>query len=199
MAHTPTPTPNLKSPVLVILGSIRAGRLCPTIAAWIIGIARASTNLDYEVVDLLDWNLPADDEPGIPALGVYGQEHTRAWSRKVAGAAAVVIVTPQYNWGYPAPLKNALDHLYQEWSGKPLVIVSYGRRGGNKCAAQLVQIAEGLHMRTVPTMPGIKLTDTMLRGGSLDPDSDFATHVDTIRQAFAELADQMQWRESHPI
>jgi NAD(P)H-dependent FMN reductase len=143
-------------------------------------------------VDLLNWHLPSDDEPGIPALGVYGQEHTQAWSRKIASAAAVVIITPQYNWGYPAPLKNALDHLYEEWSGKPLVIVSYGRRGGDKCAAQLLQVAEGLHMRAVPTMPGIKLTDAMLRGGSLDPDSDFAIHADTVRRAFTELADQMR-------
>jgi NAD(P)H-dependent FMN reductase len=52
--------------VLVILGSTRAGRRCPMIAAWVLGIARSSTNLSYEVADLLDWHLPADDEPCIP-------------------------------------------------------------------------------------------------------------------------------------
>ncbi len=76
----------------------------------------------------------------------------------MSSAAAIVIVTPQYNWGYPAPLKNALDHLYQKWTGKPLVIVTYGGHGGNKCAAQLRQVAAGLHMRPVATMPGIKRT-----------------------------------------
>jgi NAD(P)H-dependent FMN reductase len=180
------------SNVLVILGSTRAGRICPTIAAWVIGIARASTNLDYEVVDLLDWHLPTHDEPGIPALGGYMHDHTQAWSRKVAGAAAVVFVTPQYNWGYPAPLKNAIDHLYKEWTGKSLVIVSYGGHGGNKCAAQLRQVAEGLHMRTVRTMPAIELTDDMIKNASVDPDKDFSLHVDAVRRAFAELVAQIQ-------
>jgi len=192
MSHASTRIPNVDSAVLVILGSTRAGRLCPTIAAWVLGIARASTKLDYEVVDLVDWHLPADDEPGIPALGVYAQKHTQAWSRKVAAAAAIVLVTPQYNWGYPAPLKNALDHLHREWAGKPLVIVSYGGHGGGKCAAQLRQIAEGLHMQMIPTMPAITLTDAMIMGAPLDPDTDFRVHVEAIRQAFAELAAQIR-------
>ena len=72
-------------------------------------------------------------------------------------ADAVVLVTPQYNWGYPAALKNALDHLYREWRGKPAVIVTYGQRGGGKCAKQLRQVADGLHMRTVGVMPGLRL------------------------------------------
>ena len=126
--------------VQVILGSVRAGRLCPKVSAWVIGIGRASTGLNYELVDLANWPLPLDDEPGIPALGEYAQEHTRAWGRKIATAAAFVFVTPQYNWGYPAALKNAIDHLYQEWGGKPVTIVSYGGHGGGKCAAQLRQV-----------------------------------------------------------
>ncbi len=52
---------------------------------------------------------------------------------------AIVFVSPQYNWGYPAPLKNAIDHLYKEWAGKPAMIVTYGGHGGSKCAAQLRQ------------------------------------------------------------
>jgi NAD(P)H-dependent FMN reductase len=178
----------LNSNILIILGSTRAGRHCPTIAAWVMAIAREATTFDYEVVDLRDWNLPSDDEPGIPALGNYAQEHTRAWSRKVASAGAIVIVTPQYNWGYPAPLKNAMDHLHREWKDKPLVIVSYGGHSGSKCAAQLRQIADALDMRTMPTMPGIKLTDAMIKGATLDPQNDFAVHAEVVRQAFAELA-----------
>ncbi len=178
--------------VMVILGSTRAGRLCPTIGKWVIDIARSCTSLDFETIDLRDWHLPTDDEPGIPALGKYEKDHTRAWSRKISSAAAIVIVTPQYNWGYPAPLKNALDHLYREWNDKSLVIVSYGGHGGNKCAAQLRQVADGLHMRTVKTMPAIDLTDEIIKGGPVDPVRDFANHVEAIRQAIGELEAQMQ-------
>jgi NAD(P)H-dependent FMN reductase len=174
--------------VLIIMGSTRAARLCPKIALWILAIAQASFGpFNYELVDLADWPLPADDEPGIPALGVYAHAHTRAWSDKINSAAGFVIVTPQYNWGYPAPLKNALDHLYKEWNGKPVAIISYGGHGGGKCAVQLKQVADGLKMRPVPTMPGLTLTDDMIRGGSVDPEQDFKEHVGTIQQALIEL------------
>ncbi|HEV2677977.1 MAG TPA: NADPH-dependent FMN reductase [Aliidongia sp.] len=173
--------------VQVIMGSIRAGRLCPRLAAWVMEIGRASNGLAYELVDLADWPLPMDDEPGIPARGAYAREHTLAWSRKVASAAGFVFVTPQYNWGYPAALKNAIDHLYAEWVGKPVAIVSYGGHGGGKCATQLRQVTEGLKMRPVATMPGITLTHEMIKGGPVDPARDFASDAEAIRQALAEL------------
>ena len=46
----------------------------------------------------------------------------------------------QYNWGYPASLKNALDYLFPEWNGKPAGIISYGGRGGGKAAAHLAEV-----------------------------------------------------------
>jgi NAD(P)H-dependent FMN reductase len=77
-------TPESDTPVvLVIMGSVRAGRACPTIAGWVVDIARASSAMSYELVDLRDWALPMDDEPEIPARGVYANGHTRAWSEKL--------------------------------------------------------------------------------------------------------------------
>jgi NAD(P)H-dependent FMN reductase len=137
MIHPPDPKTNPARTILVIMGSTRASRLCPAITAWVTGIARATTAQNYEIIDLSDWNLPMDDEPGIPARGSYTQKHTIAWAEKIAGGDGFVFVTPQYNWGYPAALKNAIDHLYAEWRGKPAVIVTYGGHGGGKCAAQL--------------------------------------------------------------
>ncbi len=174
------------------MGSVRAGRLCPKIASWVVAVAQASTSLKYELIDLADWPLPMNDEPGLPALGVYAQEHTRAWSRKIASADAVMFVTPQYNWGYPAPLKNAIDHLDNEWKGKPVIIVSYGGHGGDKCAAQLKQVAEGLKMRLVSTMPRITLTREMILGGPIDPQKDFQPYAESIRHALVELVVQLE-------
>ena len=181
MDHQPT--------VLLIMGSTRANRVCPKIAQWAAEIGRSCNDHVYEVVDLADWPLPMNDEPGIPAMGSYAQAHTLAWSKKVAGADAVVFVTPQYNWGYPAVLKNALDHLYREWGGKPAAIISYGGHGGSKCAAQLRQVAGALEMRVVPTAPGIVLSEDMIRRGApVDPARDFGAYVEPIAQAFRELA-----------
>src|ERR1700733_12824080 len=88
--------------VLVIMGSIRQGRICARVTDWVVAAGGPHAAARYEIIDLRDWPLPMDDEPGVPAAGVYQHPHTQAWSRKVRPVDAVVIVTPQYNWGYPA-------------------------------------------------------------------------------------------------
>ena len=179
------------------MGSIRAGRRCPQIASWVIKIAEASSNLKYELVDLAGWPLPMDDEPGIPAgLGGYSHPHTQAWSNKISAAGGIVFVTPQYNWGYPAALKNAIDHLYKEWEDKPAVIVTYGGHGGNKCAVQLRQVAEAVHMRPMATMPAITLTRKMIEGGPCDPEADFEADADVVRQAIRELSAELEPKDA---
>lgn len=186
-----------KAIVLLVMGSTRAGRNCPAITAWVEAIGRACVDVEYETVDLADWPLPMDDEPVIPALGDYRQPHTRAWSGKVREAGAVVFVTPQYNWGYPAVLKNAIDHLYREWRDKPTVIVTYGGHGGTRCSRQLRRVAAALRMRVVATTPALVLPDAVIRqGAALDPDRDFRASAPAVRQAFSELAMQIEGRES---
>lgn len=180
--------------ILVIVGSTRAQRIGPQIADWVAQVGREIIAGTFEIVDLKRWRLPMDDEPDIPERGAaYKSKHTRAWSRKVSEGTAFVFVTPQYNWGYPAPLKNALDHLYKEWSGKPAMIVTYGGHGGTKCAAQLQQVLDGLEMKPVPTMPGLKLSRECIEAnsGHVEPAREFADHLGELRQAFGELAAAM--------
>lgn len=176
--------------IAVLIGSTRPRRIGPQIAQWVAETGRPLVDGAVEIVDLKEWPLPMDDEPGIPALGDYTSEYSRAWSRKIAGFDAMVFVTPQYNWGYPAPLKNAIDHLYREWQRKPAVIVSYGSRGGGKCADQLRQVLDGLGMRPVATMPGFVLGRDRVEenAGTIDPAEVFAAHLGDLQQAFAELA-----------
>ncbi len=86
----------------------------------------------------------------------YHQPHTQTWSQLISSHDAFIFITPQYNWGYPAALKNAIDYLFNEWKGKPALIVSYGGHGGGKAAAQLRVVLEGgLDMRIVGPMPGL--------------------------------------------
>lgn len=173
--------------IQVIVGSTRPVRIGRQVAEWALGVM-AAENFECELVDLHDWHLP-NDEPSIPATGQYVHEHTKAWSKKIGEAAGYVFVTPQYNWGYPASLKNALDHLYCEWVGKAAVIVSYGHRGGGKAAGQLRQVLDGLKMRPAATMPAIICTDEMREETGLlrNPASDFASYSATLQAAANEL------------
>ena len=72
----------------------------------------------------------------------YSSPSIREWSSFITSCAGIIILTPQFNWGYPGELKNALDHLYWEWRHKPVMLITYGH-GGGKCAAQLKQVPEG--------------------------------------------------------
>jgi NAD(P)H-dependent FMN reductase len=179
----------VKSKVYIIVSSTRLNRIGRQVAEWVLERIPASTGFETELVDLNDWHLPLSDEPSIPATGLYVHEHTRAWSRKIASADGYFFVTPQYNWGYPASLKNALDHLFKEWNNKPAVIVSYGYHGGVKAAAQLRQVLEGLKMRPATAMPKITLVREMLTadGHLRAPATDFLPYAEAIQHAAEEL------------
>jgi NAD(P)H-dependent FMN reductase len=145
--------------VAVVIGSTRPTRICPGIAHWILRVAQEDSPLRYDMIDLAEVNLPFLDEPLKAALGEYSHEHTRDWGRTVSSYDAFIFVFPQYNWGYPGVLKNALDFLYHEWNGKPVSYATYGTRGGVKGAQQIHGVLEGLHMRELDEHLEIVITD----------------------------------------
>jgi NAD(P)H-dependent FMN reductase len=177
------------SPILVIAGSVRPRRVAIKIADWVAALGRETMPCDFEVVDLKAWPLPMDGEPDMPQTGRYALETTRAWARKIAAAPAFVFVSPQYNGGYPAALKNAIDHVHQEWSGKPAMIVTYGGRGGGNCAEQLQQVLQFVKAAPVATKTGLILSRERIAAnlGEVDAAAEFVAHLDDLRQAFGEL------------
>lgn len=123
----------------VIVGSTRPGRVGPKVASWFAGRARRNAAVELDVADLGDIALPFLDEAEHPALGRYARPHTIAWSKRMSRADAYVLVTPEYNASFPASLKNALDVLYQEWTGKPVGFVGYGGPLGGARALQALR------------------------------------------------------------
>jgi NAD(P)H-dependent FMN reductase len=148
--------------IAVVVGSNRPRRICDQIAAWVQRALRDAGLGETGLIDLQEIGLPFLDEPDMPAHGRYEHEHTIRWSALISSYDGFVFVFPQYNWGYPAVLKNALDFLYDEWSGKPAGLVTYGTRGGGLAAAQLEQVLQGLHMRPTETNVELKTDSTML-------------------------------------
>jgi NAD(P)H-dependent FMN reductase len=131
----------------VIIGSTRPGRAGLPIAEWFIERARAHGKFDVRVADLGELDLPLLNEPNHPRLGQYTLQHTKDWSATVSASDAFVMVTPEYNYGYPAALKNAIDYLHNEWKYKPVGFVSYGGvAAGTRAVQQLKQVLTTLKM-----------------------------------------------------
>ncbi len=115
---------------------MRPVRVGDQIAAAVSEVIADATGARVEIVDLADLRPPMLDEPAMPAIGNYQNAHTKAWAEIVSEADGIVFVTPQYNGGYPASLKNAIDYLFAEWRDKPALIVSYGGHGGGMSGAR---------------------------------------------------------------
>jgi NAD(P)H-dependent FMN reductase len=139
----------------IISSTVRPGRKGPTIANWIKNAAQAHGSFDAEVLDLGEINLPLMNEAVHPVMRQYEHEHTKQWSTKIEEADAFIFVTAEYDYSYPASLKNALEYLVHEWAFKAAGIVSYsiGAFAGVRAAANLkpdllslrvVSIAEGV-------------------------------------------------------
>ena len=113
---------------MIIVGSVRPGRIGLPIAEWVRASADPSWEIDF--VDLAELNLPFMDEPNHPSIRKYTKQHTLDWSARVDAADAIIMVTPEYNHSYSPALKNAIDFLGQEWWRKPVGFVSYGGVSG---------------------------------------------------------------------
>ena len=135
--------------VLVIIGSVRPGRVGLPIAEWVASELAAVDGIEVDVADLAELKLPLMDEPNHPMQRRYTQPHTIAWSERVDAADAVVLVTPEYNHSFSPALKNALDYLNHEWRHKPVTFVSYGGvSAGTRGVEGLKAVTSGLGLYT---------------------------------------------------
>lgn len=147
----------MSSPVLqVIIASTRPGRVGLPVAQWFAGVAAEHAGFEVETVDLAEINLPLLDEPRHPRLRQYEHQHTKDWSATVERADAFAFVMPEYNYGFNAALKNALDYLNAEWQHKPVGFVSYGGVSAGTRAVQMIkQVVTALKM--VPIVEAVSI------------------------------------------
>ncbi len=139
--------------IAIIVGSTRPGRKGSGVGRWVhdLALRRASTDVTYDLVELADQALPLLDEAvdAGAANRDYERESTRAWSRLIDGYDGFVFVTPEYNHGVPAAMKNAVDLLYPEWNNKAVGFVGYGFDGGTRAVEQWRTICSAVVMFTV--------------------------------------------------
>lgn len=186
--------------IQVILGSTRQGRAGEQVARWFVELAEQRDDIRIELVDLAQYPLPFFDSPMSPKRGLADDPRIQAWAETIARADGYVIVTPEYNYGYPAVLKNALDHLYSQWNDKPVGFVGYGGvSGGMRAVQQLRQVVVELglvqmHAQVIVHRVGAAFNDagqpndpivTTSATGMLDEIVDWATLLRAKRQQLA--------------
>jgi NAD(P)H-dependent FMN reductase len=130
----------------VIISTTRPSRIGPKVADWFISKTKSLNNAVFEIIDLKEVNLPFLKDQASPAEQQYDQESTKKWSEIISNYDGFVFVTAEYNNGYPAPLKNALDTVYHEWDKKPVAFVGYGTFGAARAIEQLVNVTAKIGM-----------------------------------------------------
>jgi NAD(P)H-dependent FMN reductase len=134
--------------IQVIVGSTRPNRFGEKPARWVAEHLAARGDLHVETIDLRDYPLPFFEQPLPPAYSLrdYPDDAIARWGAKVDQADGFVFITSEYNHGYPASLKNAIDHLFPEWHRKPVAFVGYGNVGGARAIEQLREVVVELEM-----------------------------------------------------
>src|SRR5215471_9958744 len=124
----------------VIIASVREGRVGEPVARWFMTRVKEHGKFDARLIDLKDVNLPLLSEPKHPRFRQYEHDATKAWSAIVGASDAFVFVSAEYNYSTPPALVNALDHVYHEWTYKPVGFVTYGGVSGGLRAMQMTRL-----------------------------------------------------------
>lgn len=144
--------------LLVVTTSVREGRSGQKVTEWFTKQVKEDGRFDVDVVDLKELNLSyelPETLAGSVQNSEYEREEDRKWAKHVNDADAVVFVMPEYNHGYPASMKNAVDHLYHEWNGKPVSFVGYGSAGAPYAIGSFADVAYWTKMDVINAHVGI--------------------------------------------
>jgi NAD(P)H-dependent FMN reductase len=165
----------------LIVGSTREGRRGAAIARWFVAQASLRTDLVVDVIDLAESDLPQSLDGRTPEVA--------ALRPRLADADAFVVLTPEYNHSFPAPLKTAIDCFHSEWQAKPVGFVSYGGiSGGLRAVEQLRQVFAELH--TVTIRDTVSFHNVW---GHFDADGGFPIDSQGCDTAAKVMLDQLVW------
>jgi NAD(P)H-dependent FMN reductase len=138
--------------ISVVVGSTREGRFSEKPAKWILQHLKKREGVDARLLDLRDFPMPFFDQPATPATPgrpPYKNEVVQRWTAAIAQSDGFIFVTPEYNYGPSAVLKNAIDWVYPEWNRKAAGFVSYGSAMGARNVQQLRETAIELQLAPI--------------------------------------------------
>lgn len=176
----------------IIIGSTRPTRVGASVGDWVYEHARQRGGAKYELVDILDYNLPLLDEPKPPSSGDYSKDHTKKWSEKISQFDGFIFVSPEYNHSTCGALKNALDFLYKEWNNKAAGFVAYGGTGGTRAVEHLRLICAELQIATVRNQLALSLRDDFENGNNFNPRKHQAKQLEGVLGQLEKWAGAMR-------
>lgn len=183
--------------IAVILGSTRPKRFGEKPARWIFDEVKKRKGVEVEFLDLRDYPMPFYDQPASPAWmqGEFGTDVVKRWTRKIAEADGFIIIAAEYNRGYTAVLKNAIDFVYKEWNNKPVGFVSYGAVGGTRAVEQLRLVA--IEMQMAPVRQAVHLPLDLYMSMMNEEAPVDAARFAPVQQAADTMLDQLLvWAEA---
>ena len=178
--------------VQVITGTTRRGRFSERVAAWVLARLEQHEGFEVELVDLRDHPLPFFDGDAPARTGRdYADEAVARFGRVIDRAHGYVILTAEYNHGYPAVLKNALDSTFAEWRRKPVTFVGWGNTGGARAVEQLREVVVEFEM--APLRHAVHVLPDVMRAIFSAEDPADLSHFAPLEPRLAMLADDLAW------
>ena len=161
------------SVISVIVGSTLQGRFSEKPAHWIFQHLKQRGDVEARMLDLRNFPMPFFDQvvsPATPGRAAYENEVVRKWTAAIGASDGFIFVTPEYNYGPPAVLKNAIDWVYPEWHRKAAAFVSFGGVGGARSVQQLRETAIELQLAPIRSSVHIPVATLMahFQGGDVD-------------------------------
>jgi NAD(P)H-dependent FMN reductase len=179
--------------ISVIVGSTREGRFSEKPAKWILEHLKKREGVDAQLLDLRAYPMPFFDQPVPPAMpgrAPYKNEVVQRWTAAIERSDGFVFVTPEYNYGPAAVLKNAIDWVYPEWKRKAACFVSYGSAGGTRSVQQLRETMIELQLAPIRSSVHIPVATLMAHYQGGDVDAGLA-ELDT--PAAGPMIDDLLW------
>ena len=178
--------------IQVITGTTREGRFSERVANWVLESLRARQDIEVELVDLRDHPLAFfDGAPPARAPREYPNEEVARFGRAVDRADGYIVLAAEYNHGYAAVLKNAMDWTFVEWQRKPVSFVGWGGVGGARAVEQLRQVAVEFEM--APLRYAVHILPDVFMAARQSEDPTDNTPFAPLEPRLKALIDDLTW------
>ena len=180
------------SRIAVIISSTREGRFADVPARWVVAELQKTDGIEVDLVDLRDHPLPEYDVP-TPARTPrkYPSEAVARFAEHIDLADGFIVLAAEYNHGYTAVLKNAMDHLFIEWTRKPIAFVGWGSVGGARAIEQLRQVAVEFEM--APIRYAVHILGDVMRPVMMAEDRFEPSLMEPLKPRLDLLIKDLQW------